>query len=201
MPTRPRWHGYCSRKSPNRWRSSPGTATSSSWSASAPGSARRWPTSGSPFRPAPCPPVPANSASSSPPSRTRRRWRPLRNPPGEGRPAGPALVPGPLEPPRNEVQAARCVRIHPPERARARGCLDIGLAGGGHIQLGAIEDAVRGVLAETDLLQDVPLRRDHGDALGDGGGHEQPPVGGERHAVRDVLVGKLAERHRLAVLH
>jgi len=35
----------------------------------------------------------ASSASSSPPSRTRRRSPPLRTPPGEGRPCAPTLVP------------------------------------------------------------------------------------------------------------
>src|SRR6185437_9370535 len=163
---RPRSPGRCWPRWPSRWRSSPGEATASSWSASATGSPRHWRWSASPSLTASCQPARPNYASSWRSSRCRR-----------------------LQTTWNELQATGGIRVYPPEGTGALRGLDVRRPGGGHVEGGAVEGAVRGVLTEVDLGQDLPVGRDHGDALRDGSGHEQPPVGGERHPVRNVIVG------------
>ena len=53
---------------------------------------------------------------------------------------------------------------------------------------------------ERDLLEHLAVGGDDRQALGDRRAHEQPSVGGERHAVRHVAVAQLAEDRRPAVL-
>src|SRR4029077_531821 len=99
--------------------------------------------SASVFRTESCPPARPNSASSWGPGRCRPlTWT------GRSRP---------LQPPRNEVQGTRRVRIHPPERPGALRGLDVSRPGGGDVKRGALEGAVRGVLAEVDLGQHLPV--------------------------------------------
>src|SRR5712691_3338458 len=100
-------------------------------------------------------PPTVSSASSTSTSRSRRCQ-------AAASPASPAptTTTSRLERAGNERESARGIRLDGPERAGALRGLDIGDVRRRHVERRAVEDAVRRVLAEADVLHEHAVGRD-----------------------------------------